>query len=63
MGSSRSQRRALQVALLVLLTLLSLVIVPAALARPFAQLIVFGDSLGAGASGEARSSAGRTTNG
>jgi len=45
MASSLRQRRSVPVALLVSLTLLSLVFVPAASARPFTQLIVFGDSL------------------
>lgn len=45
MKNPRSQRRIVQVALLVSLTLLSLVFVPGASARPFTQLIVFGDSL------------------
>ena len=45
MKNPRSQRRNVQVALLVTFTLLSLIFVPAASARPFTQLIVFGDSL------------------
>lgn len=45
MKNFRSHRRNVQVALLVSLTLLSLVFVPAVSARPFTQLVVFGDSL------------------
>ena len=45
MKNPRSRRRIVHVALLVSLTLLSLTFVPAASARPFTQLIVFGDSL------------------
>ena len=43
--TNRSQRVTVQAALLVSLTLLSLVFVPGASARSFTQLIVFGDSL------------------
>jgi phospholipase/lecithinase/hemolysin len=45
MKNSRSHRRIVQVTLLVSLTLLSLMFVPGASARPFTQLVVFGDSL------------------
>lgn len=45
MKNPRNQRSIVQVALLVSLTLLSLVFVPGTSAQPFTQLIAFGDSL------------------